>query len=193
MNEHCPQGMTQLLQRWSNGEQPAFNQLISAVYDELSRVARRQMRRERPGRTLQTTGLVHEAYMRLLELRQIDWRDRTHFFVVAAGVMRRVLVDQARAHRALKRGGDASKVTLDDAHLSVPADQAGVDLVALDTALEQLLARDRLQAQVVELRYFAGLTVDETARTLGTSPATVKRKWAMARAWLYRQLHPQAL
>jgi RNA polymerase sigma factor (TIGR02999 family) len=178
--------VTQLLARWKNGQPQALDQLIERVYGELLRIGHRQMRRERRGHTLQTAGLVHEAYLRLVELRQIDWRDRHHFFTVAAAIMRRVLVDQARGNGALKRGGDALRMTLDE---DLPAAQGAVDVVALDDALRRLAERDATQAQIVELRYFGGLTVDEAAEVLAIAPATVKRKWTLAQAWLYRELH----
>lgn len=171
------------------GNSRAPGQWVAGVYDELRRIAHRQMRGERCNHTLQTTALVNEAYLRLNELRQIDWCDRQHFFAVAAGTMRRILVDQARASKSCKRGGDAVRVTLDDQIAGV---DNSLDLLELDQALERLAARDEIQARIVELRYFTGLSVAETAELLACSPATVKRKWTLAQAWLYRALSKAA-
>lgn len=163
-----------------------LDRLMIAAQQELRRIAHRRMREEREGHTLQTTALVNEAYLRLRELKQIDWQDRGRFLVVAAGTMRRILVDRARAFRADKRGGDVLRVTLDE---RIPGADDGVDLLALDAALTRLGVFDEDIARVVELRYFGGLGVAETGEALGLSPATVKRKWALAQAWLYRELH----
>lgn len=171
------------------GHTRALDQLVSTVYDELHRVAHRQMQGERHGHTLQTTALVNEAYLRLRELHRIDWRDRRHFLSVAAATKRRILVDQARASRAGKRGGEAVRVTLDE---NIAGDDNGLDLIGLDQALDRLAARDEIQARIVELRYFAGLSVTETGEVLACSPATVKRKWTLAQAWLYRELSAAA-
>ena len=178
--------LTQLLIDWRQGQSHALDQLIENAYAELRRIGQQQMRRERGEHTLQATALVNEAYLRLVELRQIDWRDRGHFFAVAAGVMRRVLVDQARNRHTLKRGGSALRVTLDE---ELPAPDQSVDLIALDNLLKHLAKRDEIQARIVELRYFGGLTIEETAAALGIAPVTVKRKWALAQAWLYRELN----
>ncbi len=167
----------------------SLEQLVGMVYDELHRIAHRQMRNERHGHTLQTTALINEAYLRLRELRRIDWRDRRHFLSVAARIMRRILVDRARAGRAEKRGGEAIRVTLDD---NLTGDDDGLDLIALDQALDRLAAHDGIQARIVELRYFSGLSIAETAEVLAFSPATVKRKWTLAQAWLYRELNASA-
>jgi RNA polymerase sigma-70 factor (ECF subfamily) len=160
------------------------------VYNELRRVARRYLRSERPDHTLQPTALVHEAYIRLLGQREIMWQNRAHFFGVAAQLMRRILVDHARAHQAEKRGGHKQKVPLDEA-LEYTADKSA-ELVALDEALDRLAARDPRQARVVELRFFAGLTEQETAELLGISVRTVKRDWDVARAWLYKEINEDA-
>lgn len=178
--------VTKLLTLWNTGQPQAIGRLVEAVYDDLLRIARRQMRGERPGHTLQTAALVHEAYLRFVELRRIDWRDRGHFFTVAAAVMRRVLIDQARSVQARKRGGEAVRITLDE---EIAAPEAAVDVLALDRALQRLAERDETLGHIVNLRYFAGLTVEKTAEALHLAPATVKRKWRLAQAWLYRELH----
>lgn len=174
-----------LLRAWSGGDQTALERLTPIVYRELHRLAGRYMRRERPGHSLQTTALVNEAYMRLVGYTRMRWQDRAHFFAVAAQVMRRILVEHARRHN-LKRGGDVPHVALDQAAL-VGAD-ADVDLVALDDAMTALARVDPRKMQIVEMRFFGGLSVDETAEVLGISPVTVKRDWRMAKAWLYREL-----
>ena len=174
-----------LLRAWSGGDQTALERLTPIVYSELHRLAGRYMRRERPGHSLQTTALVNEAYMRLVGYTRMRWQDRAHFFAVAAQVMRRILVEHARRHN-LKRGGDVPHVALDEAAL-VGAD-ADVDLVALDDAMTALARVDPRKMQVVEMRFFGGLSVEETAEVLGISPVTVKRDWRMAKAWLYREL-----
>jgi RNA polymerase sigma factor (TIGR02999 family) len=177
--------VTDLLQAWGKGDSAALDQLIPLVYGELRNQARRYLRRESPGHTLQTTGLVHEAYLRLVDQRRVDWKNRQQFFGVAAQIMRRVLVDHARGKHAAKRGGSGIHVTLDE---STAADHdGGVDLLGLDEALTRLAVLDPQQARVVELRYFTGLGIDETAQVLGISAATVKREWVMARAWLRRE------
>lgn len=178
--------ITQLLTRWTNRQPRALDRVVEKAYAELLRIGRRQLRGERYGHTLQTAGLVHEAYLRLGELNAINWRDRRHFFAVAAGIMRRVLVDRARVDGAFKRGGDAQRVPLNE---NLPVMQREVDVVGLDSALGRLGARDPVQARVVELRYFGGLTVEQTAEILAIAPVTVKRKWSLAKAWLYRELH----
>lgn len=178
--------VTQLLARWRDGELAARDQLLEQVYGELRRIAQRQFRRERPGHTLQATGLVHEAFERLVGQHAIPAADRGQFFAVAARMMRRVLVDHARARHADKRGGGAAMITLADDH-HVPVERA-IDLVRLDDALAALALLDPEQARLVELRYFAGLTIEDTAEALGVSPATVKREWTTAKAWLRREL-----
>jgi RNA polymerase sigma factor (TIGR02999 family) len=181
-----PTGITELLRLWGAGDRNALDRLLPIVYDELRRQASRYLRHEGPGHTLQTTALVHETYLRLVDQRAAQWQNRAQFFGVAAQLMRRVLIDHARARQAAKRGGAAIRVTLEDATL--PADQEDSDLLALDEALGRLAALDPQQGRIVELRYFTGLGIDETAELLGISPATVKRDWCMARAWLRREL-----
>lgn len=164
----------------------SLDDVFPLVYDELHRLAAHFLRRERPDHTLQPTALVHEAYIRLVGQRSVDWSDRAQFFGLAAEMMRRILVNHAHAHRAAKRGGDAQRVTLSDA--SDVGYEADVDLVALDEALTELARLDRRQARVVELRFFAGLSVEETGMVLGISPATVKREWSTAKLWLRREM-----
>lgn len=186
-----PSDVTQLLVAWGAGDAAAAERLVAAVYAELRRQAARAMRRE-GDHTLQTTALVHEAYLRLVDQRRVVWRSRAHFFGVAAQLMRRILVDHARGRHAAKRGGKAQQLTLDDADAAIPASAAeGVEVVALHEALERLAAIDPTQARLVELRYFGGLNIEETGEALGVSPATVKREWAIARAWLRRELSTQ--
>jgi RNA polymerase sigma factor (TIGR02999 family) len=168
------------------GGQAAFDELFPLVYAELRRIAAREMRRERPGRTLQTTALVHEAYLRLLKDASLSFESRAHFLGIAARAMREILIEHARARAARKRGGGAVRLTLDD--LTAPVPSPPVDVIALDEALERLARLDERHARVVELRYFGGMSVEETAAALGLSPATVKRAWTLARAWLFREL-----
>lgn len=175
-----------MLQAWSEGSEAALERLIPIVHLELRRLARRQMRRERDGHTLQTTALVNEVYVRLVDLSRVRWQDRTHFFAMSSRLMRRVLVDHARSRRYLKRGGGAVRVTLTP-ELGLAASR-GTDLVALDDALTVLAARDPRKSRVVELRFFGGLSVAETAETLGVSEETVMRDWRMAKAWLHKEL-----
>ena len=179
--------VTNLLVAWGNGQPEAAEQLLPFIYEELHRQAARAMRRENVGHTLQATALVHEAYMRLVDQDRVVWRNRAHFFGIAAQIMRRILVDHARGRLADKRGGGAKHVTLGDA---VNAADRGEDLdvLALHEALERLALLDERQARVVELRYFGGMNIEETAEALDISPATVKREWTMARAWLRREL-----
>lgn len=178
--------VTGLLAEWHDDNRQVEEQLFPLVYDELRKLARSHLRRERPDHTLQPTALVNEAYLRLVDQTRVKWRDRAHFFGIASRMMRRILVDHARARRAAKRGGGARKVTLQD-HAQ-PADAADVDLLVLDEALTALTTLDPRGARVVELRYFGGLTIEETAEVMGTSPATVKREWTAARTWLFREL-----
>ena len=179
--------ITQMLREWSDGKPEALENLLPLVYAELHRQAASYLRRERRGHTLQTTALIHEAYIRLIDQRDVTWQSRTHFFAVAAQAMRRILVDYARAKHREKRGGDNIKLSLEEATL-VAAKEKGVDLVALDEALTRLAERDKHQASVVELRYFSGLSLEETAEALHVSRATVARDWEAARAWLHREL-----
>jgi RNA polymerase sigma factor (TIGR02999 family) len=170
----------------SRGDQAASEKLIPLVYDELRRLARSYMRRERPDHTLQATALVHEAYLKLAEQRSSNWQNRAHFFGVAAQLMRRLLIDHARGHLRQKRGGEYEKVVLNEAFVFSPEQSA--ELVAVDEALEKLARIDERQARVVELRFFGGLSVEEAAAVLGISPKTVKRDWSVAKAWLYADL-----
>jgi RNA polymerase sigma factor (TIGR02999 family) len=179
-------GVTELLVNWSNGDQEALNKLIPMVYDELHKLASRYLRRERPDHTLQTTALVHEAYLKLVDQREANWENRVQFFAVAAQLMRRILVDYARRHRASKRGGDVYKLSLEEALL--PSEEKDAELLALDEALDRLATIDSQQSRVVELRVFAGLSLEETAQALNISPRTVRREWSMAKAWLHRQI-----
>ncbi len=177
-----------MLREWSDGgKREAFDNLLPLVYDELHRQAARYLRKERPGHTLQTTALINEAYLKLIDRRDVNWESRTHFFAVAAQAMRRILVDYAKAKHRRKRGGDNIKLSLEEA-MPVAAKEKGVDLIALDEALNKLNLLDEQQARVVELRYFSGLTLDETAEALRVSRATVARDWEAARAWLHREL-----
>jgi RNA polymerase sigma factor (TIGR02999 family) len=180
--------VTALLRAWDQGRSAARDELIGLVYRELRRIAARSLASERRDHTLQPTALVHEAYERLAGLRTASFRDRTHFFAVAAGLMRRILVDHARRRRALRRGGSAEMVQLDENQVGGAAGGDEVDLIALDGALNELAELDSSQARVVELRFFAGLGPNEIAEAMGVSRATVHRQWTMARAWLHRQL-----
>ena len=182
-----PERIAQLLVEWANREPAAREQLVPIVYEELRRLAHHYMRGERVGHTLQTTALVNEVYLRLAGIDAIQWRDRAHFFAMAATLMRRVLVDYARQRGRGKRGAGVSVVALDE---NAAAPQPSIDVVALDEALERLSSADPQQGRIVELRFFAGLSVEETAGALGISPATVKRDWATAKLWLYNELRP---
>jgi RNA polymerase sigma factor (TIGR02999 family) len=186
MNTFTPEQVTQLLVDWGNGDRTALDRLIPLVYDELRRLARYYMRRERNGVTLQTTALVNEAYMRLVDQRDVRWQNRAHFFAIAAQLMRRILVDQARKRTNRKRGGDVRKVSLDEA--AMVSQTRAADLIALDEALVALEAMDERKSKVVELRFFGGLNIEETAEVMAISPATVQREWSMAKAWLYREI-----
>lgn len=178
--------VTKLLRDWSDGEQQAFDELLPIIYNELHRLAHNYLNRERDDHTLQTTALVHEAYLKLVDQNNVQWQNRSHFFAIAAQAMRRILIDNARRHAANKRGNTPEKLSLDDAAtISVERNE---NLLALDDALKQLEAIDPQQSRVIELRYFGGLTIEETAEVLNLSPATVKREWAMARAWLYKSI-----
>jgi RNA polymerase sigma-70 factor (ECF subfamily) len=177
--------LSRLLARWAQQDPTARDELVPIVYDELRKVAHHYMRGEHPGHTLQTTALVNEAYLRLAGVERLQWRDRTHFFAMAAMLMRRILVDYARERGRDKRGGGVSITSLDE---RVAGGNRDVDVLALDEALTRLAAMDPQQERIVELRFFAGLTVEETAAELGISSATVKRDWAIAKAWLYHEL-----
>ena len=184
------QDVTELLLSWRQGDAAALDRLIPLVYDELRRVARRRLRGEPPEHGLQSTALVHEVYLRLVDVDRMTLKNRTHFFAVAATLMRQILVDHARRQHAAKRGGRVTTVSLDGAlPVTMPS---SVDVLALDQALAALSSIDARQCRVVELRFFAGLNIDETAEALGVSPATVEREWALAKAWLYRQLSSHA-
>jgi RNA polymerase sigma-70 factor (ECF subfamily) len=180
--------ITDLLAAWSGGDRAALDRLLPLVYAELRRVAARRLARERAGHTLVPTALVHEAYLRLVEQHSAQWQGRAHFFGVAAELMRRILVDHARARAAAKRGAGQTLVSLDAAREPRGPGAPDVDVLALNAALDRLAELDPRQARIVELRYFGGLSVDETALILDLSPATVKRAWTMARAWLFREL-----
>ena len=179
--------VTQLLLDWSRGDRSALDRLMPLVYDELRALAKRSLSHERSGHTLQGTALVHEAYLKLVDQRQVRWQDRAHFFAVAAQLMRRILVDHARRHGAAKRGSGRPGLPPEEADVpGLPA--PSVDLLALDRALDRLAALDVRQARIVVLRFFGGLTIEETAEVQQISPATVKNEWSLARAWLYREL-----
>jgi RNA polymerase sigma factor (TIGR02999 family) len=178
--------ITGLLLAWGQGDQTALERLMPLVYEELRRLARRHMNRQPAGHTLQTTALVNEAYLRLIDSSQVQWQNRAHFFAVSAHLMRRILIDFARSRKSLKRGAEARQITLDDA-LEVSSER-GADLIALDDALNTLAGLNPRQSQIVELRYFGGLSEEEIAEALKISPRTVRRDWSFARAWLYREL-----
>ena len=181
-----PQNVTEMLRNWRNGDREALEKLIPVVYDELRRQAVNYLRRERPGHTLQTTALIHEAYLRLINQQNIEWQNRAHFYAIAARLMRQILVDHARKHQAAKRGGSDIKVPLEEA-MAISSERS-VDLVALDEALTRLAAIDPQQSRIVELRYFSGLSVEETAEVMAVSSRTVKRDWNVAKAWLRQQI-----
>lgn len=179
--------ITEILRSVNAGERAALDALVPLVYDELHRQARSYLRRERSNHTIQTTALINEAYLRLAEQKNVRWESRTHFFAIAAQMMRRILVDYAKTRHRAKRGGKEENLSLDEA-LSVAANEQNIDLLALDAALERLAENDAQQARIVELRYFGDLTIEETARVLGISETTVKRDWTFARAWLHHEL-----
>jgi RNA polymerase sigma factor (TIGR02999 family) len=180
------QNVTQLLIGWSQGDKAALDALLPLVYEELRTQASRYLRRERPGHTLQTTALIHEAYLKLVDQKNVHWQNRAHFFGIAAQLMRRILVDHARTKKRVKRGGSDVRVSFNEANVLGQAKD--LDIVALDEALARLAEIDEQQSRIVELRFFSGLTVEETAAVLAISPATVKRDWSMAKAWLHREL-----
>jgi RNA polymerase sigma factor (TIGR02999 family) len=185
-----PQDLTQLLMDWRNGDKSALDEMTPVLYDELRKVARRLLSAERPDHTLQPTALVHEAYMRLINQRAVDWKNRAHFLGVAATMMRRILINHAKAYQAAKREGYAAAISLEDA-LGVFTNPQ-VDLIDLDHTLDKLTELDPQQGKVVELRYFGGLSIEETAEVLGISSATVKREWGTARLWLLQQMEGPA-
>jgi len=186
MPQPSPHEVSRLLRAWSSGDEAALQTLIPLVYEELHRIARRYMGREREGHTLQTSALVNEAYLRLVDWKNVEWQNRAHFFAVSAQMMRRILVDFARDRRYLKRGGGALQVSLAEA--AGMTSQRGTDLVALDDALNSLAVMDKRKSQVVELRFFGGLSVEETAEVLKVSPETIMRDWRLAKVWLLREL-----
>lgn len=188
MSESSPFEITRLLKEWSGGDEAALDRLTPLVYQELHRLARAYMKRESDRVVLQTSALMNEAYLRLVDVREVDWKDRAHFLGVAANVMRQILVDFARNRGARKRGGDLRRVSLEG--VADPSGEFAPDLVSLHEALETLAALDERQSKVVELRFFGGLTIEETAAALRVSPGTVRRDWRIARAWLYRELAP---
>lgn len=184
MSAPSPHEVTQLLEDWSNGDKAALDKLTPLVYDELRRLAHHYISRERPNHTLQTTALVNEAYLRLVNQRDVHWQNRVHFFAVSAQVMRHILVDHARGHARTKRGGDFQQISLDQAALMMP--ERAAELLALDEALNNLEKFDPRKSRIVELRYFGGLSVEETAEALKLAPVTIRREWNVAKAWLYK-------
>jgi RNA polymerase sigma factor (TIGR02999 family) len=180
--------ITEILQDWSDGKSEALDELLPLVYRELHLQAERYLRRERPDHTLQTTALINEAYLKLVDQKSVKWQNRAHFFAIAAQAMRRILVDHARARHRDKRGGEAEKVSLEDATAMASAESVNIDLIALDDALKKLAKMDEQKARIVELRYFSGLNVRETAEVMSVSTDTIERHWTMAKAWLLREL-----
>lgn len=176
-----------LLRAWSDGNGKALDELMPLVYDELHRQAHRFLRRERQGHTLQTTALINEAYLNLIKQNRVTWQNREHFFAISANLMRRILINYANARHRKKRGGENENLELDESIL-IATESKDLDLIALDEALTRLAAIDEQQANIVELRYFGGLTIEETSEVLGIAPATIKRDWKMTKAWLYREL-----
>jgi RNA polymerase sigma-70 factor, ECF subfamily len=189
MDSPAPHDVTQLLVAWSNGDQAARDQLMPVVYEELHRLARRYMRRESPGHTLQTSALVNEAFLRLVDQRNVHWQNRAHFFAIAAQMMRRILVDYARSRSFAKRGGGERALPLDEG--LIVSEERSAEVVAVHEALEELAKFDARKSQIVELRFFGGLTIDETAEVLGISPGTVMSNWTVAKAWLRREISPR--
>jgi RNA polymerase sigma factor (TIGR02999 family) len=183
--------LTQILASWNNGDKTALEKLMPLVYNELRHMAARYLKSEHPSHTIQPTALVHEAYLRLMNQRHVQWQNRAHFFAIAAQMMRRILINYARDQHAAKRGGNSYKLLLDEA-ISVPADR-NLDLLALDDALKLLSKIDARKSQLVELRFFSGLSIEEAANIMGISIATAKRDWMLARAWLYREISNEAV
>jgi len=181
-----PYQITQLLKAWSTGDGNARDQVMLLVYEELHRMAHRYMRKERPGHTLQTSALVHEAYVRLVDQTDVEWQNRAHFYGIAAQMMRRILVDHARSRQYAKRGGDAHPVSLDEG--AIVSEERTAEVIALDEALAGLAVIDQRKSQIVELRFFGGLSIEETAGVLAVSPGTVMRDWTLAKAWLRREM-----
>ena len=181
-----PEEMTQLLVAWSNGDQSALDRLVPLVHEELHRLAHRYMGREHSGHTLQTTALVNEAYLRLIDAGNVRWQNRAHFFAISANLMRRILVDYARSRNRVKRGGEAHHLSLEEA--AIFSEECVPDMVALDDALQSLATIDARKSRVVELRFFGGLSVEETAEVLDVSHDTIKRDWRLAKSWLLREL-----
>lgn len=181
-----PQEVTQLLVDWGNGNQAALDRLMPVVYTELRQLAHRYMRRERPGHTMQTTALIHEAYLRLVDQNQVRWQHQAHFFGIAARLMRQILIEHARSRTRAKRGGGVGTISLDEA--AIVSQARATELLALDDALERLATIDPRKSQVVELRFFGGLSVEEAAQVLNIAPNTVLRDWRMAKAWLRREI-----
>ena len=186
MEAPSPQQVTQLLSAWSDGDQAARDRLMPLVYEELHRLAHRYMKRESPGHTLQTSALVNEAFVRLVDQKNVRWQNRAHFFGIAAQMMRRILVDYARRRSYAKRGGGAAEISLDEA--LIVSDERTAEVVNVHEALERLAEFDARKSQIVELRFFGGLSIDETAGVLGVSPGTVMRDWTLAKAWLRRAM-----
>ncbi len=181
-----PSQVTQLLIKWSDGDKAALDQLIPLVHSELRRIARRYMRRQSPEHTLETSALINEAYLRLVDQQSVEWKNRAHFFAASAQIMRNILIDHARKYRYAKRGAGAPKIELDEA--AVIPEQRAAEFVALDDALSELATVDPRKSQIVELRFFGGLNIEETAEVMKISPATVQREWRAARAWLQRAM-----
>ena len=186
MRKQPQEGVTRLLERWSKGDREALDELMPLVYQELRRLANNYLRRERANHTLQPTALVNEAYLKLIDQQRAHWQNRAHFFAVSAQLMRRILVDHARARAARKRGGSQYTVSL--SHAQHAANEPDIELLALHEALKELAAIDPQQARIVELRYFGGLSIEETAAVMNVSHATIEREWKMARAWLYQKM-----
>ena len=188
---HRQAEFTRMLRDAGEGDHAAADRLLPVVYDELRRLAESHLRRERPDHTLQATALVHEAYLRMVDQRAVEWRGQAHFFALAAQAIRRVLIDHARKHRSAKRGADRKKFSLDES-LTLSNEETATSLVALDEALHRFAQRQPDRARVVELRFFGGLTIEDTARTMGVTTRTVERHWQYARAWLYRDITGEA-
>lgn len=182
----APDEVNQLLREWGDGDHQAQEKLLPLIYNELRRLAHNFLYRERSGHTLQTTALVHEAYLKLIDQKDARWQNRAHFFAISAQAMRRILIDSARRHTADKRGGKAEKISLEE--VAIVGGGPDSNLLALDEALDRLARVDAQQSRIIELRYFGGLTIEETGHVMNLSPATVKREWAMARAWLYEAI-----